>query len=737
MKNLTRRDFLKGIAGTAAAGALAAASVPAKESKAAVDTARLMKPGKYTEAVAAGHWGIWKLPVTITVNETSLLKIEVPEDRFAHGETEVILQSVKDKLFDRIIEKQSLLVDSITGATLSSMGVKLGVDAALKDAFIAGGLDESAAEDAVFDLFWGDVEKEEPAEPIELETDVLVIGMGTGGIVAATRAAEYIQSQTPAYNNGCLASVLAIEKAGKVGGRSALTHEFNAVNPPKFQEIANGGENFVDVDKYYNDWLEYGKKADGTLSLKQDVLDMFFAESGNAIDWLYDHGWRFGSMSKSEATGEYVKFNSVLCSNVDPGTYEDRRGYVNQYYEAILSRFRAAGGKLMLETEALDYIYEDGAVKGAYAKNTVTGQEYIIHAKAVIAGGGGYGDSEELCNEIPRDIYKGRRKAITLGEADGKLLKAALNLGAAGYNLDMSPMVMHLSLDHWLTKYPIEFKEGSLNGRTGRQGTWTLNDIPLGLGINADTIALNKEGKRFDGEGFLLRFADDVYKESWCAYQSGNYYYSIYSQAQLDEIAANGFVSIPRWEGYCAQGGVPNGMPLPEIYECLDQAIAEGMAWKADTLEDLCAQLPDPIDPAVLAETIDHYNSLVEAGEDTDFGKDPQYLLSKVDPAGPFWIIQIWNAIFSTCGGLDVDPQIRVLNEAGEPIPGLYSIGCDSLGVLMNGERNYTGFGGVAQGWYLTSGYVAAVSACDYIKETYGEFTYVSPALDQTEAHSA
>ena len=78
-----------------------------------------------------------------------------------------------------------------------------------------------------------------------------------------------------------------------------------------------------------------------------------------------------------------------------------------------------------------------------------------------------------------------------------------------------------------------------------------------------------------------------------------------------------------------------------------------------------------------------------------------------------------------------------MLNEAGEPIPGLYSIGCDSLGVLMNEERNYTGFGGVAQGWYLTSGYVAAKSAVDFIKETYGGFTFISPALDQTESQIA
>ena len=51
-----------------------------------------MKPGKYT-AGAMGYLGVWELPVTITVNDSALLKIELPEDRFAHGETEVILKS--------------------------------------------------------------------------------------------------------------------------------------------------------------------------------------------------------------------------------------------------------------------------------------------------------------------------------------------------------------------------------------------------------------------------------------------------------------------------------------------------------------------------------------------------------------------------------------------------------------------------------------------------------------------
>jgi fumarate reductase flavoprotein subunit len=275
--------------------------------------------------------------------------------------------------------------------------------------------------------------------------------------------------------------------------------------------------------------------------------------------------------------------------------------------------------------------------------------------------------------------------------------------------------------------------EGSLNGRTGRQNTWTLNDIPLGMGISADVLDVDKEGKRFDDESIVLRFATDTQMESWCAFAAGLYYYSIYSKEQVDALAKNGFTNIPRWEGYCAQGGVPNKQPLPEIYECLDVAIDEGIAWKGDTLEDLAKQLG--MDPATLKDTVDTYNQACANGVDDAFGKDPKFLTKMGD--GPFYAIKLMNTTFGTAGGLDVDEQIRVLKPDHEtPIPGLYAIGNDSLGVLLNNERNYIGFGGVAQGWFTTSGRLAGRYAAQYVKEAFG-LKEVSPALDSTPAKSA
>lgn len=682
-----------------------------------------MKAGQYT-AGALGYWGIWELPVTITVNETALLKIEVPEDRFAHGESEVILQSVKDKMFPRILESQSLRVDSISGATATSSAVKTAVAAALKEALAEGGSEENA-----IDFFYQEPAKPETAEPKEIETDILVVGLGNGGMIAFRRAVEEMQKR----NGSKLCSILAIDKGGKVGGKSSLTHEFNAVNPPKYMAMFNEGKDYVDAENYLNMWLEFTTGADGKQKAKENMIRLFCQESGNMIDWLYESGWRFGTMVPSPMAGGCVSYNSVLASNTDTGTYEDRRKGVNKFYQAFLSYVEAQGGSYMLETEGYEILTEGSRVTGVRARNLVTGQEYLIHCKALIMNTGGFGANDEMLTRLLDPKWAGPRKRLGVGLDDGKMFQAALDIGAGTWNVEMCPMVMHVGLDHYLSKYPIHKLEGTLDGRTGRTKTWTLNDIPLGMGISSDSLAVTPEGRRFDNEENLIRFAKDIYGDSWCSYQAGLHYYSIYSKEQMEELAEKGFTCIKKWEGYCWQGGVPDETPIPEVFECLDACVDEGMAFKGDTLADLAKALG--METKVLEETVNTYNGYADAGEDAEFGKNPEYL--KKIGSGPYYAIEIKNVIFGTCGGLDVDENIRVLQKDHEtPIDGLYALGLDSMGVLMSPEHNYNGFGGVAQGWLATSGYLAAAHAVNYVAENFG-LTEVSPALVDLEAVSS
>lgn len=672
-----------------------------------------MKPGKY-EASSLGYWGIWYLPVIVTVNETALLKIEVPENRYDHGETEVILESVKEKLFPRMIENQSVQVDAIAGATVTSNSVKLSVEKALREALKAGGAEESAIKN-----FLRPVAKQEAGDTEDIYTDLLVAGLGIGGILAMRSAMETMQK----LNGGKRVSIVGIEKAGKVGGKSSLAHEFTAVNPANYTALVNGGKDLVDADRFLQEWLDYTKDAEGQQTAKENLIRMFFEESGKTVDWLYGMGWSFGSMKKSSMTNGCVEFNSVITSNMDKGTFEDRRGIVDGYLKYLLSAVEAQGGRYMLETEARELIIENGIVKGVRARNIVTGKKYNIYAKAVILGTGGFDANDQMLSSLLDPRWAGPRKLLGTNMSDGKMIRSALNSGAGTWNIDMPPIVMHFGLDHRLRKYPYHFKEdtGALNGAlnlwTGRTDTWTLNDIPLGMGLTADCLAVNKDGERFTDESKIIMFAGSPDEDSWCGSKAGLYYYSIFSGPQVEEIARKGLNNVPKWDCYTARGSIPAHMPLPEVYECLDECISEGMAWKADSIEQLAEQIG--IEPERLAKSVEMYNRSAAEGSDDLFHKKAEYL--KPVAKGPFYAIRIYGFSFATAGGLDVDEKIRVLKEDHKtPVKGLYAIGCDSLGVLLNRERNYCGFGGVALGWAMTAGRLSGISASEFIEAEYG-----------------
>ena len=66
----------------------------------------------------------------------------------------------------------------------------------------------------------------------ELEADVLVIGLGPSGIMAAVTAVESLQKETGKEQ----VTVIGIDKAGKIGGSSCGAHSALIVNPQKYQD---------------------------------------------------------------------------------------------------------------------------------------------------------------------------------------------------------------------------------------------------------------------------------------------------------------------------------------------------------------------------------------------------------------------------------------------------------------------------------------------------------------------
>ncbi len=186
------------------------------------------KDGVYTQRVM-GHNALFD--VVVTIEGGKITKIETPNQLESPGVGSVAIQ----KLTRTIIDNQSVDVDGVTGATLTSFAIK----GAVADALEAAGADEEAFSKPV---------KATPAITQDVQTEVVIVGGGGSGLAAAVSALE----------NG--AKVVIIEKMGYLGGSTNVCGgAFNASdtsyqkalkiedNPQKlFEQTMKGGHNTND-----------------------------------------------------------------------------------------------------------------------------------------------------------------------------------------------------------------------------------------------------------------------------------------------------------------------------------------------------------------------------------------------------------------------------------------------------------------------------------------------------------
>ena len=629
-----------------------------------------MKAGTYT-AKANGFALCEPITVTTILSATKIIDIKVDEVNIA--DTPPMVNCVVDKLVPRMLEHQSVKVDAITGATMTSNAVKTAVEDCITQALVAGESDPAAVE-----AFYAVPEK--TGGDVELKTQVLVVGMGGSGAMTAMSAAE----------NG--AQVLAIEKNGRYGGTTGLTSEVMAVNPARIQAEYNGGENYVDTDAMKAAWLAYTEG-----DAKEEMVDKMIYGSGDAIDWLhYEHGFEFDYQPKTGFTPAdvyAVKYQYL------PNTVGANKAYIERYFDRLVADFVAAGGQYMLETEAYALIQdENGDVKGVKARDLVNGTEYTIYADSVVLATGGFAGNADMEIEYLSDEHfelKGSWKCYGLTSNDGKMLQAAIDGGAGTYNIGMPPMVHNAGTPSFLAGYETNKVEGKMGARTGRPQVWSSGDLPLDMAISASGMAVNKHGERFTNEEQVAML------NSWIA---GPRFFAIWSGEQIDTLRDNGFefeVTGPATVYLGYQGAIPAATPIPNAYEVLEDAIAQGIAYKADTLEELAGLLN--MKPETLQATVETYNGYCDAGVDADFGKNAQYL-NKIGE-GPYYAIVGAPWCYTTCGGLDINENFQVLKaDHATPIGGLYAVGTDSMGVLFSEKKAYVTFGGAANGWALTSG---------------------------------
>jgi fumarate reductase flavoprotein subunit len=661
-------------------------------------TSSVLADGTYT----AQTWSFspnYPMEVSVGVKDNRFTSIEV----IGGNDTEPILKSAEKLLIPRMIESQSVTMDAIAGATVSSNAIKTAVEACLVQSIEAAGGDKNSIQ-----AFYTTGEKNNASARIQ--TDVLVVGMGGSGIVTAVRTAEKLYAAHD--NNADAVRVLGIEKAGKYGGTSAVTSSPMSINPPSYVE-KNGGEPFVDIDTLRSAWIEYTEG-----DAKDWAIDYMMFESGHASDWLAERGFEFGAPMQGLA----YPYKAVVAYG---GGFGTSKSEIGGYFDAIMEYYTSIGGEYMLETAAVDLLSDEkGNVIGVIAES-YDGTQYEIYAEAVVLATGGFAGSADMTEKyLSTEFYPLTGDAYNvygMMQNDGTMIEAAIQKGAATYNIG-TPPISHIGgaagIMHEFETTPIE---GTFDIWTGREMTRSLNDVPMMMAVAPNALAVNASGKRFADETFLGSYGN------WMA---GPRYYTIWSAEMIDEIKNKGFRFNTNGL-FINQGGWPADTPIENIEEVLEAAIRHGLVVSADSLSALAPKLD--MDSSTLETTVRQYNEYCDTQTDPadgvvknsvvlDFSGRPveseHSTFQKVEGKGPYYAVVCSPWIYSTAGGLDINEQFQVLDKRGNAVKGLYAVGTDSIGVLLTEKKEYVGYGGAAQGWAFTSGYLTGeIIANDILKK--------------------
>ncbi|MDL2217189.1 FAD-dependent oxidoreductase [Christensenellaceae bacterium OttesenSCG-928-M15] len=354
------------------------------------------QPGAYT-STQSGHNG--SIVVEVTFDEKSITAIDVTE----HAETSGIGDKAMDTLCAAIVGGQTLAVEAVSGATVSSGAFIAAVEDCVNQ---AGGSVELLRANAP------EAQAPVAAENMSLTADFVVVGGGPAGLAAAVKAAE----------NGL--KVVLFEKASVTGGAANM-----GMGPLAIQssvQKAQGDD--MTVDEAYDMFMEYTHyRSDGVL------VRNYFDMSASTIDWLSDMGVEFEEAAryfeKSYASWHIVKKDDDPAGGNNAATMARR----------MTERAKELGVEIYLDTAGTQIKLESGAVSGAKALSMDETKAYDVTAKAVLIATGGFGDNaqmvyEELGYTYNEDFFGMR---LIHHDGDGIRMADAAGAGRSQVNIEM------------------------------------------------------------------------------------------------------------------------------------------------------------------------------------------------------------------------------------------------------------------------------------------------------------
>jgi len=345
---------------------------------------------------------------------------------------------------------------------------------------------------------------------------------------------------------------------------------------------------------------------------KPEMIRVLVENAYPGLQWLESLGMEFKDHIFTVLGGMWPRAHKPV---LPLGT-----GYIKTYVDYIEAN---EGIDFIVNTKAEELMTDNGRVTGVIAKDP-KGTVTLNAAKGVIIATGGFGANVELreqYNKLWPSLKNIKTTNHTGATGDGLILAEE-----AGANL--------IGLEH-IQLLPMGDPEtGSL-----------LGNIEQGV---ENRIFVNKDGKRFVDEGARRDVMTSALFE-----QEDSFMYIV-----LDKHS------------------YPTGDTRNNFNEKIDDLVAKGTAFKADTLEELAAKIG--VDADNLVNAVAEFNKAVEAGGPDKFGRT--LFADKIDTA-PFYAGARMPTVHHTMGGIEINTKAQALDASGNIIPGLYAAGETTGGI--------------------------------------------------------